>query len=189
LYLTRGYPSTVKGGTVLAEDVWDREEHERRLVDPGVYRPVCRHCGRRMQGHGLRERRPVHEVPIDIRRYRCWPCHAVVQVLPGFVARRLWRTWPTVEAVVVPPTGRPPVAVAGRTARRWRARGRLPARPVLQVLSSLRAPVLAELAWGIGLDATRQGLWAAFRSLAGVMGALAALTVLLGKVLPGLRVM
>ena len=188
MYLTQGYPSSVKGGTVIAECVWDRDEHERRLVDPDLYRPTCRWCGRPMQGHGYRERRPVHEVPIDIRRYRCCLCHAVVQVLPGFVARSLWRTWPTVEAVVVSPRRRQPV-VAARTARRWRERAAQGARRVLHVLSSLRTPVLDELVAGLGLDATRRALLAAFQPLAGVLGALAALTVLLGKVLPGLRVM
>lgn len=87
---------------------------------------------------GLTEALVVHEAPLDIRRYRCCPCHAVVQVLPGFVARNLRRTWPTVEAVEVRPTRRAPVAVAGRTARRWRERAASPARPVLHVLSSLR---------------------------------------------------
>lgn len=179
----------MKGGTVIAEYVWDRDEHERRLVDPELYRPACRWCGRPMQGHGIRERRLVHEAPIDIRRYRCCPCHAVVQVLPGFVARNLWRTWPTVEAVVVPPTRRPPVVVAARTVRRWRERVSQGARRVLHVLSSLRASVLDELVAGLGLDVARRTLLAAFRPLAGAPGALAALTVLLGKVLPGLRVM
>lgn len=169
---------------MIAGDVWDREEHERRLVDPATYRPVCRVCGRPMQGHGLRERRPLR---LDIRRYRCRPCGAVVQVLPAFVARNLWRTWPTVEAIVVQSERKP--RVAERTARRWRGRSMLPARVVLHVLSSLRTPALDELVAGLGLDATRRALLGAFRPLAGVLGACAALTVLLGRVLPGLRVM
>lgn len=169
---------------MIAGDVWDREEHERRLVDPGTYRPVCPVCGRPMQGHGLRERRPLR---LDIRRYRCRPCRAVVQVLPAFVARNLWQTWPTVEAIVVPSERKP--RVAERTARRWRERAMLAARVVLHVLSSLRTPVLDELVAGLGLDATRGALLAAFRPLAGVLGACAALTVLLGRVLAGLRVM
>ena len=173
---------------MIAEDVWARDEHERRLVDPELYRPECRRCKRPMQGHGLRDRRVVHEVPIDVRRYRCCPCHAIVQVLPAFVARNLWRIWPTVEAVVVSSTRRQPV-VAARTVRRWRERAAQEARRVLHVLSSLRTPVLDELVAGLGLDAARRALLAAFRPLAGVQGALAALTVLLGKVLPGLRVM
>lgn len=82
----------MKGGTVIAEGVWDRDEHGRRVADLDLYRPACRWCGRPMQGHGVRERRPMHEAPVDIRRYRCCPCHAVVQVLPAFVARNLWRT-------------------------------------------------------------------------------------------------
>ena len=189
LYLTSGYPSSVKGGTVIAGDVWDRDEHQRRLADLESYGPACPKCGRPMQGHGLRERRPVREVPIDIQRYRCRPCHAVVQVLPAFVARHLWRTWETVEAVVVPPEQRPPVVVPKRTRRRWRARASQPVRVVLHVLSSLRTAILSGLVAALGLDATRRALLAAFRPLAGAMGACAALSVLLGKVLPGLRVM
>ena len=65
----------------------------------------------------------------------------------------------------------------------------LPARVVLHLLSSLRKQVLDELVAGLGLDATRGALLAAFRPLAGVQGACAGLTVLLGKVLAGLRVM
>lgn len=184
MYLTQGYPSSVKGGTVIAGDVWDREEHEQRLVDPATYRPRCPVCGRPMQGHGLRERRPLR---LDIRRYRCRPCKAVVQVLPAFVARHLWRLWATVEAIVVP-NGRQP-RVAERTMRRWRERAMLLAQVVLHVLSSLRTPVLDELVAGLGLEATRRALLLAFRPLAGVLGACAALTVLLGRVVPGLRVM
>lgn len=187
MYLAGGYPSSVKGGTVIAGDVWDREEHERRLVDPESYRPECRHCGRPMQGHGLRDRR--HEVRLDIRRYRCRRCHAVVQVLPAFVARSLWRLWRTVESAVVPSGRRAWVLVPERTLRRWRARVMLAARVLLHVLSSLRIAALDELVAAIGLDATRRALLVAFRPLAGAVGALAALTVLLGKVVPGLRVM
>lgn len=172
---------------MIAGDVWDREEHERRLVDPESYRPVCRHCGRPMQGHGQRDRR--HEVRLDIRRYRCRPCHAVVQVLPAFVARHLWRLWRTVESAVVTSERVAWTLVPERTLRRWRERVMLAARVVLHVLSSLRTPVLDELVATLGLDATRRALLVAFRPLAGVVGALAALTVLLGKVLPGLRVM
>lgn len=186
MYLAGGYPSSVKGGTVIA-DVWDREEHERRLVDPEGYRPECRHCGRPMQGHGVRDRR--HEVRIDIRRYCCRPCHAVVQVLPAFVARSLWRLWRTVESAVVTPERAAWTVVPARTLRRWRERASLAARVVLHVLSAMRTAALDEVVAAIGLDATRRALLAAFRPLAGAVGALAALTVLLGKVLPGLRVM
>jgi hypothetical protein len=59
----------------------------------------------------------------------------------------------------------------------------------LHVLSSLRTPALDELVAGLGLDTTRRALLAAFRPLAGLLRACAALTVLLGRVLPGLRVM
>ena len=112
-----------------------------------------------------------------------------MQVLPAFVARHLWRTWKTVEAIVVPPEQRPRVVVPERTRRRWRARTSQPVRVVLHVLSSLRTTILAGLVAAVGLDGTRRALLAAFRPLAGAAGACAALAVLLGGVLPGLRVM
>ncbi len=143
VYLEHGYPSSVKGGTVIAADVHDREEHARRLVDPETYRPApCRVCGR-LHGHGTRPRQPRGETPIDVRRYRCPSCGGVVQVLPGFLARNLWRTWATVEAIcVIAPLRRLWVTVAGRTQRRWRARLLRAALILLLVLGALRLSTL-----------------------------------------------
>ena len=115
--------------------------------------------------------------------------HPATEGLPAFVARNLWRLWRTVESAVVTPERVAWILVPVRTLRRWRERVMLAARVVLHVLSSLRTPALDELVAAIGLDATRWALLVAFRPLAGRLGALAALTVLLGKVLPGLRVM
>ena len=191
MYLEQGYPSSVKGGTVIAADVHDREEHAQRLLDPEAYRPPsCRLCGRRLHGHGTRQRQPCGETPIDLRRYRCPSCGGVVQVLPGFLARNFWRTWATVEAICVArPVRRLLVAVAGRTQRRWRARRLRSARMLLQVLSALRLPALTEMVARIGLDATRGALLMAFLPLAGVLGACASLAILLNRSRPGLRVM
>lgn len=124
-------------------------------------------------------------VRFDIRRYRCPPCHAVVQVL----LRPSWRgtcggCGRTVESSVVTPERVAWTLVSERTLRRWRERVMLAARVVLHMLSSLRIPALDGLVAAIGLDATRRALLLAFRPLAGVVGALAAL-VLLGKVLSG----
>jgi DNA-directed RNA polymerase subunit RPC12/RpoP len=144
-----------------------REEHERRLVDPETYRPPpCRHCGRRLHGHGTRPRMPRGETPIDLRRYRCPSCGGVVQVLPG-----LWRTWATVEAIcVVAPVRRLWMAVALPTQRRWRARPLRSALLLLLVLTALRLPALTEMVARIGLDATRGVLLTAFLPLAGCSG-------------------
>ena len=191
MYLEEGYASSVKGGTVIAADVPKREEHERRLVDPETYRPPpCRHCGRRLHGHGTRPRMPRGETPIDLRRYRCPSCGGVVQVLPGFLARHLWRTWATVEAIcVVAPVRRLWMAVALRTQRRWRARLLRSALLLLLVLGALRLPAVTEMVARIGLDATRGALLTAFLPLAGVLGSCASLAILLNRARPGLRVM
>jgi hypothetical protein len=191
VYLEQGYSSSVKGGTLIAADVHDREEHAQRLLDPETYRPPpCRLCGRRLHGHGTRQRQPCGETPVDLRRYRCPSCGGVVQVLPGFLARNLWRTWAMVEAIcVAPPVRRLLVTVAGRTQRRWRARLRQSALMLLQVLSWLRLSQLTEMVARIGLDATRSALLAAFLPLAGVLGACASLAILLNRSRPGLRVM
>ena len=186
MYLDRGYPSSVKGGTAIVGDVDERGEHGRRLADPETYRPpACRACGRKLHAHGTRERRPVGETPIEIRRYRCRGCGGVVQVLPAFLARHLWRTWRAIEEVTTRPPEAPSV-VPARTRRRWRERLREPARPVLHVLSALRRPALSSVVARIGLDATRGELASAFPSVAGT---LAALTILVNHVIPGLRVM
>lgn len=184
MYLDRGYASSVKGGTVIAEDVGDRGEHERRLAEPDTYRPpACRGCGRKLHAHGSRERKPVGETPLEIRRYRCPCCGGVVQVLPGFLARHLWRRWQAVEGATV---SEAPSVVPARTRRRWRERLRGPARPVLHVLSALRRPTLSAIVARVGLDATRGELLAAFPTRA---GALTTLTILLNLVVPGLRMM
>jgi hypothetical protein len=101
----------VKGGTVIAEDIWDRKTHQKALLDPGAYRAYvgdCRNCGcGKVHAHCFRTRLlypadtddTVEEE--DIRLYRCPKegCGAVYTVLPAFVARHLWRDWQTVEDV------------------------------------------------------------------------------------------
>ena len=191
MYLEHGYASSVKGGTVIVADVHDREEHARRLCDPETYRPPpCRRCGRRLHGHGTRSRMPRGETPIDLRRYRCPSCGGVVQVLPGFLARNLWRTWATVEAsCVARPARRLQMAVALRTQRRWRARLLRSALMLLLVLGALRLAAVTEMVGRIGLDATRGALLTAFLPLAGALGSCASLAILLNRARPGLRVM
>lgn len=191
MYLAQGYSSSVKGGTVIVGEVLDREEHARRMLDPETYRPApCVRCGHRMLGHGTRPRKPVGETPVDIRRYTCPSCGGAVQVLPCFLARHLWRTWPMVEAVcVAAPERRLTTTVAPRTLRRWWARLWRQVTYVLQVLSAVRQAALAELVAEIGLDATRRALLLAYLPLAGVLGACASLANLLNRLRPGLRVM
>jgi hypothetical protein len=181
--LWRGYPSSVKGGTVIADDVRDREEHEARLCDPERYRPgPCRHCGGKLHAHDFAGRRPA----VVIRRYACPRCGGVVRVLPRFLARNLWWAWAVVEAVC---ERRSAGGVSARTGRRWRARARTPARPVLHVMSASGDPGLRHLVARLGLGAIRHELLAELRRWKGVDAVHAAAAVLVNLLLPGLRVM
>lgn len=106
--LTRSYLSRgIKGGTIIAEDVLDVAEHQRRLLDPDSYRPEeCRNCGhKKNHAHCFRERILREADPdrpplvVAIRLFSCASCGAVFTVLPAFIARHLWRAWKTVERV------------------------------------------------------------------------------------------
>src|SRR6266478_5708225 len=92
-----------RGGTLIASDVHDLLEHERRLRDADAYRPVmCPRCGgTRLHIHDHPQRLLVGEtktVVIKIVRYICasTDCQATWRLLPAFVARHLWRQWATV---------------------------------------------------------------------------------------------
>lgn len=191
MYFSRGYPSSVKGGTVIAAEVRDCEAHEARLLDPEMYRPgPCRRCGGKMHAHDFAMRRPIGEPPVEIRRYACPRCGGVVRVLPQFLARNFWRTWEVVEAACASWPGPPQaVKIAPRTLRRWRARGRSPALPVLHAMSASGDPRLAQVVTRLGLEATRQELLAGLRQWMGTLAVYAAAAVLTNLLLPGLRIM
>lgn len=102
--LSRPYPSSQKGGTLIAEAVRDFATHRARMCSPDGYRPArCPTCGHGvMHGHDSRERLcqlagapPV----IRIARHRCAhpDCGAQWQTLPGFLARHLHFNWHRVE--------------------------------------------------------------------------------------------
>lgn len=191
MYFSRGYPSSVKGGTVIAAEVRDREDHEARLLDPEKYRPgPCRRCGGKMHAHDFATRRPIGEAPVEIRRYTCPRCGGVVRVLPQFLARNLWRRWLVVEAALASWPGPPQSGkVSSRSLRRWRARGRLPARPVLHAMSASGDPRLVQVVTRLGLEATRQELLAGLRPWMSTLAVYAAAAVLANLLLPGLRIM
>ncbi len=93
------------GGTLIAEDVQDLEDHRRKVLDPHWYRPDgCPRCSEFLIGHGCRYR-ILRDQPDSaeemIRRYRCLPCRAVWQVLPAFLARYLHRTWGAIQSRLV----------------------------------------------------------------------------------------
>lgn len=103
-YLNRAYEDK-RGGTLIVEDVWDLEEHRKRLLTPGGYRPAgCPVCGGFLVGHGCRFRQfrdQSDSAGEEIRRYRCRPCQIVWQVLPAFIARYLHRTWGAIQSRLV----------------------------------------------------------------------------------------
>lgn len=93
-----------KGGTLIAEGVTGIGEH-RRLLESDGYRPAgCPLCDRYLHVLDLRPRK-LRDQPDSaeelICRYRCRPCGAVWQVLPGFIARYLHRTWGAVQSAMV----------------------------------------------------------------------------------------
>ena len=111
-----------RGGTLIAEGVWDLEAHHRRLSSPDGYRPEwCPRCHGGLEGHGLRWRK-LRDQPesagAEIRRYRCPECRAVWQVLPAFIARHLQRSWGAIQSRLVA------AGVLEGTGAEWRVRSK-----------------------------------------------------------------
>jgi hypothetical protein len=137
--LNRPYTSSQKGGTLIAEDVWDLETHERRLGSPDTYRPSgCLRCGARVHIHDLRPRqlRDDPAVSTDVIRFRCADreqCGAAWLILPAFLARHLWRSWSAVENAVESARRSP---VPARTRRRWKDRLASSARLLVALLTT-----------------------------------------------------
>lgn len=187
--LVRPYPSSQKGGTLIAEGVVDLATHRERLCNPDAYRPPqCPRCGHTvLHVHDYRERTLRAEVAaavVRVVRYRCTNkrCRARWQILPQIIARWLWRTWVVVERVTVqaPPAPRLP-PVPARTVRRWAARLQSAARVLVQSLASSAAARLVSVAQHLGLAASRLDL------VAGCALSLAALAALIHRLIPGLR--
>lgn len=190
-YLDLRVPSSQRGGTKIVDEVMDWEGHLGRMETVDGYRPaLCEHCGcRRLHGHGRRVRVLVGDElgSLEIRRYRCAECRAVWQVLPGFVARRLWRRWDVVEDALAQRrrVGRP--LVPGRTRRRWRSRLRTDGRRVRHALATTGRPELLDMARRVPVECTRGGVLAAYRERA--PEALAELAGRLHRAAPGVRMM
>lgn len=156
----------------------DLETHRRRVCDPDGYRPTecptCGHCV--LHVHGYRARLLVADAsgtaatagepdavwtPIAI--YLCIGCGATWRILPMFVARHLWRSWPTVEtSTVAGPPARSQPEVPERTVRRWNERLASSARRLVQLLATSGSALLEAVAKAVGLDATRSELAAAY---------------------------
>jgi len=191
-----------KGGTLIAEEVTSRVEHRRWLADPDGYRPeCCRHCGlRRLHAHDFRERvlRAEPGTPVEmIRRYLCAACKAVWQVLPGFIARHLHRSWPVVQSAAVAngdiaaTGGERRVPVPGRTVRRWSSRLGASAAQLIQVVSAAAGQEVTELLRLTGTACDRAAFVDAVAEVG--LGAPAAklhqLAGWLHRLVPGIRLM
>lgn len=194
-----------KGGTLIDESVHDLAEHERRICDPDGYRPAaCPRCGHgELHVHGYRERRPRGEAGmppvVRIVQYICAnaDCGATWRILPRFLARHLWRAWPTVERVVAPaerPVERAAAAavpIPARTRRRWHARLAASARVLVVLLAVSGSAILEGLAMRVGLDAARGELVIAHAERAGLAAGerLSTLAALVHRLERGIRLM
>lgn len=191
--LIRPYSATgQRGGTLIAEDVVDPEEHRRRLWDPDGYRPAtCLHCGHgQLHAHDYRERQRRGESQWErFRRYRCAACRAVWLVLAAFVARHLPRSWSLVQAAAgVEDAERagPSRPVPAATRRRWLRRLRSSAAVVVQAF------VTSGVALGGAAEATSRAelLGAMIRErLVSAGRAMAELAGWLHRLVPGLRLL
>jgi hypothetical protein len=187
-----------RGGTLIARDAHEIDEHERRLRDTDGYRPVvCARCGGdRLHVHDRPQRILAEETRVQriaIIRYVCAraDCGATWRVLPAFVARHLWRRWSTVARAIASGPRRPPGrAMPMRTVRRWRARLNCAARQLVHLLAEHDDEDVARFARIVGFDSTRRQLVELFtaarvlgvHSLEDIAGAVHALE-------PGVRLM
>jgi transposase-like protein len=194
--LTRSYSSSPsqRGGTLIAEDVIELEQHERLLFDPDGYRPSsCPSCGHhRLHAHDYRHRKLRGESESSLvvfRRYRCVACRGVWQVLAGFMARCLHRRWPFVERAVGRVLGREEdtcrsEAVPRRTLQRWISRLLSSARVVIQAFAAagvdLGLTVQAGSRWDLLKSMVVRGLLSSGRRMAELAG-------WLHRLVPGLR--
>lgn len=192
--LSRPYPSSQKGGTLIAEDVWDLETHERRLQSPDTYRPSgCLRCRANVHVHDLRPRalRGDPAMATEVIRFRCADrkqCGAAWQILPAFLARHLWRSWPVVESALEW-SGRSPVPA--RTRRRWRARLGSCARLLVAILTTAAEQTWSAIATSVGLDGSRIDLVRSYRAHTGPKpgACFAELAGLIHRLSPGVRLM
>jgi transposase-like protein len=190
------------GGTLIAEDVREPNEHRRRLLDPDDYRPcACPTCrGSRLHAHSYRERRIKIGGGISteeqVRRYRCVACRAVWLVLPGFLARHLHRTWSRVQTALggqgLAPVGRSAAreTVPATTLRRWVGRLASSAQALIAPLAGL-CPELCAATQPLLADFSRGALVQALLSQGLLVGgyALSQIAGWIHRQMPGLRLL
>jgi hypothetical protein len=188
--LDRGYPSSQKGGTLIAAEVDSFEQHEQLLADPDGYRPErCPRCGHGvLHVHDYRGRLLLGDPDCGstrVIRHRCAheDCGAAWQTLPLIVARWLHRSWAIVQAMVVGDERETSPRVPERTQRRWWSRLLSSARRPRSVLASAGDDVAGRVAQSTDLGATRHELMVAWGR------GMASLAALLHGLVPGLRLM
>ena len=125
-----------------------------------------------------------------IIRYDCAACGGIWRVLPAFVARHLWRSWPVVDVVTV---GAPPPAdqpeVPERTQRRWAARLCSSGALLVQILATSGQAVLVKIATAVGLAPMREAIVHEHAAQMGIGDGwkLATLAALIHRLAPGVR--
>lgn len=201
-YLSRPYAAKPfqRGGTLIAEDVWELAEHLKRVADVGGYRPEgCPLCQGFLIGHGCRGRK-LRDEPESaeelIRRFRCVFCRAVWQVLPAFIARHLHRTWVAVQSrlvaagVLAGGGGERRVSAKPTTTRRWRLRMLATAVVLTQALLECGGAVV-EVVKGTGSWCRRRDLVEALAGggLVESPRKVGQLACWVHRVVPGVRVM
>lgn len=188
--LWRPYPSSQKGGTVIAEAVVDLATHLGLLADPDGYRPACcPGCGYGvLHVHDYRWR--LCQLPgvrtVPIVRYRCVGCTGRWQVLPSFIPRHLWFHWVSVEPACEVPAAEPPPMTrvpSADTVTRWLGRLMSCGRVLAQLLASSAEQTLVAVAQGLGLEPTRREV------VRGLDRPFAEVAALAHRLIPGVRLM
>lgn len=170
--LDRPSPSSTKGGTVIARHITTLCEQRRALAKPDIVRlDGCPTCGMgTLHVHERRERKlrgHRDAATIGVLIFRCArsECRAVWRVLPAFLARHLWRAWPTV-AEALTSTTEARSSVPARTRDRWRARLRERAAVLVAVLGTSGLSPVVERVAALGSGALRRQVVDAFGGLA-----------------------
>lgn len=190
-YLDRPRPRKIGddyvGGTLIATNITNHEQHAGALANPELERPQrCAACDcPRIHVHERRTRlldgRGSARVEILIFRCANAACRVVWRVLPAFLARHLWRAWARVVEAL--DEARERCSTPSRTRQRWLRRLRERATMLVAVLAQLgpREPVAVAR---LGLDTTRREVIVGFG-----LARLDELAALVDRLVPGVRVM
>jgi hypothetical protein len=187
------------GGTLIAEDVHDLAEHQRRVADADGYRPsACPRCVcAAVHVHTRPERHPRGDplLPpvVVVLQFRCASeaCGATWRVLPLFLARHLWHGWKAVERAAVSGAAHAGPRISTRTKERWRERLASSARVLVVLLAMTGGSALEGVAMQVGLSGTRAELVASYAAVTAAPAGerLSSLGALVHRLERGLRLM